>query len=82
MDITFRRDPVNFRPRINKLNSQKDQEQKASGNYFLADVETEDEKKAKAGLKEGKEGKESKESDETKPEKKAPKEGKTKKSKE
>ena len=24
MDITFRRDPTNFRPRINKLNSQKD----------------------------------------------------------
>jgi ATP-binding cassette subfamily E protein 1 len=28
MDITFRRDPTNFRPRINKLNSQKDQAQK------------------------------------------------------
>ena len=25
MDITFRRDPYNFRPRINKMNSQKDQ---------------------------------------------------------
>jgi ATP-binding cassette, sub-family E, member 1 len=24
MDITFRRDPKNFRPRINKLNSEKD----------------------------------------------------------
>jgi ATP-binding cassette subfamily E protein 1 len=24
MDISFRRDPTNFRPRINKLNSQKD----------------------------------------------------------
>jgi len=24
MDITFRRDPTNFRPRINKTNSQKD----------------------------------------------------------
>lgn len=24
MDITFRRDPVNFRPRINKLKSQHD----------------------------------------------------------
>ncbi len=35
MNITFRRDPKNFRPRINKLNSQKDQEQKAAGNYFL-----------------------------------------------
>ena len=26
MDITFRRDPTNFRPRINKMESQKDQE--------------------------------------------------------
>ena len=37
MDITFRRDPVNWRPRINKQASQKDQEQKAAGNYFLMD---------------------------------------------
>lgn len=35
MDITFRRDPVNYRPRINKMDSQKDQQQKADGNYFL-----------------------------------------------
>jgi ATP-binding cassette, sub-family E, member 1 len=35
MDITFRREPTNLRPRINKHNSQKDQEQKAMGNYFL-----------------------------------------------
>lgn len=35
MDITFRRDPTNFRPRINKNQSQKDQEQKSAGNYFL-----------------------------------------------
>ena len=35
MDITFRRDPTNMRPRINKLDSQKDQEQKGMGNYFL-----------------------------------------------
>ncbi|KAL5523150.1 RLI1 [Sanghuangporus sanghuang] len=33
--ITFRRDPTNFRPRVNKLNSVKDKEQKASGNYFF-----------------------------------------------
>jgi len=33
--ITFRRDPNNFRPRINKLNSIKDCEQKLSGNYFF-----------------------------------------------
>lgn len=31
----FRRDKSNFRPRINKLESQLDQEQKLSGNYFF-----------------------------------------------
>jgi len=35
LNITFRRDPNNFRPRINKLNSVKDTEQKRSGNYFF-----------------------------------------------
>lgn len=35
LDVTFRRDPTNFRPRINKLNSQLDQEQKLNGNYFF-----------------------------------------------
>ncbi|KAF7258570.1 hypothetical protein EG68_04009 [Paragonimus skrjabini miyazakii] len=35
LDITFRRDPSNARPRINKLNSVKDVEQKKSGNYFF-----------------------------------------------
>lgn len=39
MEITFRRDPTNFRPRINKYGSQKDQEQKSAGNYFLMDAE-------------------------------------------
>jgi len=38
MEISFRRDPTNFRPRINKHGSQKDQEQKSAGNYFLQDV--------------------------------------------
>ncbi|XP_063707649.1 protein Pixie [Culicoides brevitarsis] len=33
--ITFRRDPNNFRPRINKLNSVKDTEQKRAGQYFF-----------------------------------------------
>ena len=37
LDVTFRRDPTNFRPRINKLSSQKDKEQKKSGNYFFVD---------------------------------------------
>jgi len=35
LEITFRRDPTNFRPRINKMESQKDSEQKKAGNYFL-----------------------------------------------
>ena len=30
LEITFRRDPTNFRPRVNKLNSIKDREQKGS----------------------------------------------------
>jgi ATP-binding cassette, sub-family E, member 1 len=34
LDITFRRDPTNFRPRINKYNSVKDTEQKKAGTYF------------------------------------------------
>lgn len=34
LDITFRRDPTNFRPRINKLDSTKDKEQKQQGAYF------------------------------------------------
>ncbi|XP_069028267.1 ATP-binding cassette sub-family E member 1 [Embiotoca jacksoni] len=37
LEITFRRDPNNFRPRINKHNSIKDTEQKKSGNYFFLD---------------------------------------------
>jgi hypothetical protein len=28
LEVTFRRDPTNFRPRVNKLNSVKDREQK------------------------------------------------------
>lgn len=35
LGITFRRDPTNFRPRINKAESVKDKEQKASGDYFF-----------------------------------------------
>ena len=37
LEITFRRDPTNFRPRINKFNSQLDKEQKAAGTYFFTD---------------------------------------------
>lgn len=35
LNITFRRDPTNYRPRINKMDSMKDKEQKMSGNYFF-----------------------------------------------
>jgi len=35
LEITFRRDPTNFRPRINKLDSVKDKDQKLAGNYFF-----------------------------------------------
>lgn len=35
LDVTFRRDPVSYRPRINKDKSQLDQEQKLNGNYFF-----------------------------------------------
>jgi ATP-binding cassette subfamily E protein 1 len=37
LDITFRRDPTNYRPRINKLESIKDREQKLAGSYFFLD---------------------------------------------
>eukprot|EP00698_Gefionella_okellyi_P004272 TRINITY_DN13961_c0_g1_i1.p1 TRINITY_DN13961_c0_g1~~TRINITY_DN13961_c0_g1_i1.p1 ORF type:complete len:604 (-),score=165.39 TRINITY_DN13961_c0_g1_i1:66-1877(-) len=35
LEITFRRDPTNYRPRINKYESLKDREQKSSGAYFF-----------------------------------------------
>ncbi|KDE07666.1 translation initiation factor RLI1 [Microbotryum lychnidis-dioicae p1A1 Lamole] len=38
LEITFRRDPTNFRPRINKFGSQLDHEQKAAGTYFFTDA--------------------------------------------
>ena len=37
LEITFRRDPTNYRPRINKLDSIKDVEQKGQGNYYYLD---------------------------------------------
>ncbi|KAA0159434.1 hypothetical protein FNF28_05877 [Cafeteria roenbergensis] len=37
LEITFRRDPENYRPRINKYNSVKDSEQKKAGTYFFMD---------------------------------------------
>lgn len=34
LDITFRRDETNNRPRVNKIGSQKDKEQKSNGNLY------------------------------------------------
>lgn len=42
LEVTFRRDPTNYRPRINKLNSVKDSEQKRAGTYFYLDTDDED----------------------------------------
>lgn len=42
MDITFRRDPTNFRPRINKSGSQMEQQQVASGTWFINEDVRED----------------------------------------
>ena len=39
LEITFRRDPENYRPRINKFESQMDMSQKASGDYFFLEEE-------------------------------------------
>ena len=38
LDVTLRRDKVNFRPRINKNQSQMDVKQKHEGNYFHHDI--------------------------------------------
>jgi len=35
LEITFRRDPTNFRPRVNKMNSIKDREQKGDHRRIL-----------------------------------------------
>ncbi|CAN6272311.1 unnamed protein product [Urochloa humidicola] len=37
LDVTFRTDPTTYRPRINKLGSTKDTEQKASGCHYYLD---------------------------------------------
>eukprot|EP01096_Ripella_sp_DP13-Kostka_P001298 TRINITY_DN11540_c0_g1_i2.p1 TRINITY_DN11540_c0_g1~~TRINITY_DN11540_c0_g1_i2.p1 ORF type:complete len:557 (+),score=301.76 TRINITY_DN11540_c0_g1_i2:106-1671(+) len=39
LQITFRRDPTNFRPRINKFDSVKDREQKSTNNYFFLEAD-------------------------------------------
>ncbi|KAI9686100.1 MAG: Fe-S cluster-binding ribosome biosynthesis protein [Bathelium mastoideum] len=40
LDVTFRRDPNSYRPRINKLDSQLDHEQKLAGNYYFLEEES------------------------------------------
>ncbi|KAJ9469279.1 ABC transporter E family member 2 [Diplonema papillatum] len=69
LNITFRRDPDNFRPRINKPFSVKDREQKAAGNYFFMAEEM--------PVTAAKKGKKEKMSDDMKPKAKEskPKEG-------
>lgn len=42
LNVTLRRDPANFRPRVNKRGSMKDQEQKASGQFFVFDTAGDD----------------------------------------
>ena len=37
LENTFRRDPSNYRPRINKMDSVKDSEQKQAGNFYYLD---------------------------------------------
>lgn len=37
LEVSMRRDPTNFRPRVNKMNSVKDKEQKSSGRYWFLD---------------------------------------------
>jgi len=42
LEITFRRDPSNYRPRINKKFSVKDREQKSNGQFFFAGDDDDD----------------------------------------
>lgn len=55
LEITFRRDPTNYRPRINKLNSVKDREQKLAGQYYFVGEGADDEesRKKRKGKKHG-----------------------------
>jgi len=43
LDVTFRKDPINCRPRINKKNSRIDKIQKQNGEYYMFDIVEEDE---------------------------------------
>jgi ATP-binding cassette subfamily E protein 1 len=68
LQITFRRDPSNHRPRINKLLSVKDKEQKLAGTFFYLDAGDDDdepavESKADKKKRERKEAEEKKDAD-------------------
>jgi ATP-binding cassette, sub-family E, member 1 len=39
LSVTTRRDPINYRPRINKRNSRADKQQRAAGEYFKIDAD-------------------------------------------
>lgn len=43
LNLTFRRDPANFRPRVNKPGSRIDKQQKAKGEYYVLDAEQQNE---------------------------------------
>lgn len=60
LNITFRRDPTNHRPRINKLNSVKDKEQKSAGTYFYLDTDDEIDESKKGGEQKDKQEKKKK----------------------
>eukprot|EP01006_Ploeotia_vitrea_P047479 TRINITY_DN67133_c3_g1_i1.p1 TRINITY_DN67133_c3_g1~~TRINITY_DN67133_c3_g1_i1.p1 ORF type:complete len:685 (+),score=390.68 TRINITY_DN67133_c3_g1_i1:68-2056(+) len=51
LEITFRRDPTNHRPRINKRDSQMDQDQKRAGAYFFIDTDDEKDEAGAAAMK-------------------------------
>ena len=55
LDVTFRRDPANFRPRVNKKGSSKDREQKAAGTYFVVDAQEDAADKAESARDNSKE---------------------------
>ncbi|TKA24963.1 Translation initiation factor RLI1 [Salinomyces thailandicus] len=59
LDVTFRRDPNTYRPRINKLHSQLDNEQKSNGKYFFLEEDGADELLDEEGSEDDKEDEES-----------------------
>ena len=54
LEITFRRDPANYRPRINKQGSQMDSQQKSMGQFFFVDNDDDIDAMSQAITKAGK----------------------------